>query len=229
METTPARRRLVALALLGAVAARVASILLWPPDSDASHARMLATAAAHPLAWNLATWAEIVAWLLAAPAAFVVVGMVRGRGAGLTTVGGWFYGVSLLALGLTAGPLNAVTGVLAQQHHPAAMVAVIDDLHSSGSLLPFVAVLLLGEPMLVVFTAGLARARLVGWWFPALAFAGVAGYLVTSDSSDHAVVLAGFVPLAALWLTLAHLLVTGPAPAPQLPADLSEPESVIAD
>ncbi len=49
------------------------------------------------------------------------------------------------------------------------MVRVVDDLHAAGSLLPFVLVVMVGELFALVLAVGLARARLVGWWYPALA------------------------------------------------------------
>lgn len=61
--------------------------------------------------------------------------------------------------------------------------------------------------MIIVFAFGLARARLVGWWFVGLAVLSVAGYVVTASSSNHLVVLVGFLPLGATWLVLARLLI----------------------
>ena len=47
-------RQIAGAAAVIAVLGRVASTFLWPPDSDASHARMLAAAAAHPSAGRTA-------------------------------------------------------------------------------------------------------------------------------------------------------------------------------
>ena len=41
---------------------------------------------------------------------------------------------------------------------------------------------------------------------PVAAVAACVGYVLTSDSSDHLVVLAGFTPLAAVWLAVSRLL-----------------------
>lgn len=199
------RRRIAAVAAGGAVVFRIASIFLWPPDSDASHARMLATAADHPVAWQLATAAEVIAWLLAGFAVLTSIRLVADRGYWLTQVGGWVYGASLLALGFVGGAMNAVTGVLATEPSRDLMVKVQGDL-SSPVLTAMVALIMLGELFPIVFGLGLARARLVGWWYPALNTVALAAYVVTSDSSNHLVNLAGFVPLGASWLVLARLL-----------------------
>ena len=214
MEQLTTNRRLAGHALLAATALRLVSIFLWPPDSDASHAKMLATAAAHPRLWDAATLVEPLAWLLAAPAVFACVGLVRGRGRVLTTVGGWVWGISVLALGFTAVALNGVTAVLATEPRPALMVKVIDDLKAAPILFPLVVLVLLGLPGLVVFALGLARARLFGWWLPALAAVAVTGYVVTENFSSHLVVLAGFLPLAAVWVAQARLLVGRPDAVP---------------
>ena len=159
----PQRRlRLVAAAAaVVAVVARVTSIFLWPPDSDASHARMIATAAAHPSAWNAAAAAEAVGWLAAGFAVLTALHLVSGRGRVLTRLGGWVYGVSLLALGFVGGAMNSVTATLASEPNRALMVEVQGDFHEP-ILNAFVTLILLGELALVVFAVGLARARLIG-------------------------------------------------------------------
>ena len=208
-RTTPTTTfQVAAVAAVAATLLRVASIFTWPPDSDASHAKMLATAGAHPTAWNLATWAEVLCWLSAGFAVLVALWLVRGRGFWPTRIGGWVYGASLVTLGFVGGSQNATTGVLAKQPHPGAMVQVIDDLHASGALAPFVMLVLFGELFAIVFAVGLFRARLVGWWYIAASVLAVVAYVVTSDSSNHLVILAGFVPLAATWLYLAKILST---------------------
>ncbi len=200
------RLRLVAAAAaVVAVVARVSSIFLWPPDSDASHARMIATAAAHPSAWNAAAAAEAVGWLAAGFAVLTALHLVSGRGRVLTRLGGWVYGVSLLALGFVGGAMNSVTATLASEPNRALMVEVQGDFHEP-ILNAFVTLILLGELALVLFAVGLARARLIGWWYVVLAVMALAGYIVTSSSSNHLVVLAGFAPLGASWLVLAWLL-----------------------
>jgi hypothetical protein len=204
MPTTT--RNVAAGAALAAVALRLVSIFTWPPDSDASHARMLATAGAHPTAWNTATWAEVLCWVAAGFAVLTALWLVGGRGFWLTRIGGWGYGISLIVLGIMGGAMNAVTGVLAHEPNPQAMVTVIDHLHSAGSLAPFVMIVLLGELFAVPFAFGLRRAGLVGLWFPVVTILAIVGYVATSDSSDHLVVLGGFVPLAATWLGLARVL-----------------------
>lgn len=198
--------RVAAGAALVAVLTRTASIFLWPPDADASHAKMLATAGAHPTAWYAATWAEVVCWVAAGAAVLTATALVRGRGVVPTRVGGWVYGAALLTLGLVGGSQNVVTGVLGSQPDAQAMLQVQDAMSSAGPMAPFVALVVLGEPFVIVFAAGLSRSRLVGWWYTALAVASGVGYVLTADSSDHLVVLLGFLPLAALWLVLARLL-----------------------
>jgi hypothetical protein len=201
-------RRVAAGAAVLAIIARVASILLWPPDSDASHAQMLATAAEHQTAWTAATATEVVAWVSAGYAVLAVTGLVHGRGRWPARIGGWWCGVSLLALGLVGGALNSVTGVIAQQPERSAMIRVQDQLHTPV-LDAFVAIILLGELMLVIFGFGLVRARLVGWWFVVLCGLAVVGQVLTASSSSHLVVLAGFLPLGATWLALAWVLAYG--------------------
>jgi hypothetical protein len=198
-------RRVAAAAAVIAIIARVLSIFLWPPDSDASHARMLATAAAHPGPWDAATAAEAVAWLAAGFAVLTALHLVSGRGTVLTRLGGWVYGSSLLALGFVGGAMNSVTATLAGEPNRALMVSVQGDFHAP-MLDAFVTLILVGELALVVFAVGLARARLTGWWLVALTVLAVAGYVVTSSSSSHLGVLAGFAPLGASWLVLASLL-----------------------
>lgn len=219
--TTSTGRRLAAVAALVAVAARLASIFLWPPDSDGSHAKMLATAADHRGAWMAATAAEVVAWLAAGVAVLAAASLVRGRGVTLSRLGGWWYGVSLVTLGFVGGAMNSVTAVIAREPDRPLMVRVQGDL-DTPVLTAFVLVVLLGELMLVVFSVGLLRARLVRWWFVALSVAAVAGYVVTADSSNHLVVLAGFVPLGATWLVLGRLLAGGAA-VPLRPLVRAEP------
>jgi hypothetical protein len=198
-------RRVAAAAAVLGVFGRVVSIFLWPPDSDASHARMLATAAAHSAAWNAATAVEALAWLAAGFALLTGLHLVTGRGRVLTRLGGWVYGSSLLALGFVGGTMNSVTATLASEPNRPLMVVVQGDFHAP-LLDAFVTLILLGELALVVFAVGLARACLTGWWYIALAVLAVAGYVVTSSSSNHLVVLAGFAPLGASWLVLARLL-----------------------
>jgi len=215
------RLRLVAAAaVLLAVFGRVASIFLWPPDSDASHSRMLATAAAHPNAWNAATAAEAVSWLAAGFAVLTALHLVIRRGSVLTRLGGWVYGVSLLCLGFVGGAMNSVTATLASEPSRLLMVEVQGDFHEP-TLNVFVTLILIGELALVVFAVGLARARLTGWWYVVLAVLAVAGYVVTSSSSNHLLVLAGFVPLGASWLVLAWLL-----QAPSSAAQIVETNSI---
>jgi hypothetical protein len=108
-------RRAAALAATVAVVARVVSIFCWPPDADASHAKMLATADAHHGAWTAATAAEVVAWIAAGAAVLAVTALATARGRWLTRIGGWWYGVSLVTLGYVGGAMNSVTGVIAQE------------------------------------------------------------------------------------------------------------------
>lgn len=207
MDPRRVNHKLAGYALLAATALRIVSIFLWPPDSDASHAKMLATAAAHPGLWNAATLVETAAWLLAVPAVFSCVTRIRGRGRLLTTLGGWLWAVSMLALGFVGLALNGVTGVLASEPRPALMVQIIDDLKRAPVLLPPVILILLGLPALVAFTVGLTRAGLFRWWLPALATTAALAYLTTEEASNHLVVLASFLPLAAVWVAQAGMLI----------------------
>lgn len=212
MPTVPdaptSARPVAAAAAVVAVVARVASIFLWPPDADADHARMLATAAAHYTGWTAATAVETVAWVAAGCAVLAAIPLVSGRGRLLTRLGGGVYGASLVTLGLVGGAMNSVTGVIAREPHRALMVQVQGDL-SSPVLNSFVALIMLGELMGVVFAVGLARAGLLGWWYVAASVAAVLGYVLTSDSGNHLVILASFAPLGATWLVLAARLMGG--------------------
>jgi hypothetical protein len=82
-------RRVAAIAAITAVVARGVSIFLWPPDADASHAKMLATASDHHGAWTAATAVEVVAWIAAGCAVLACVPLARDRGRWLTRGGGW--------------------------------------------------------------------------------------------------------------------------------------------
>lgn len=210
-------RSLAAAAAVVAVLARVASIFLWPPDSDAGHDKMLATADVHHGLWTAATAAETVAWVAAACAVFPAIALVAGRGRLAARVGGTIYGAGLLVLGLVGGAMNSVTGVLAQEPNRTLMVQVQGDLHSPV-LNAFVALIMLGNVMMIVFAVGLVRAGLLGWWFVPTTVVAFVAYLLTSDSGDHLVVLASFLPLGATWLALAWRLANG---RPQ-PRTLSE-------
>lgn len=200
------RLRIAAVSAVTAVLARVLSIFTWPPDSDASHARMVATAGAHRVSWLIATYAEVACWLLAGFAVLTAIRLVPGRGYWATQIGGWVYGASLLVLSLVGGSQNVTTMVLAEQPNRAAMVATEDALHASAAMAPFVMLILFGDFFAIAFGIGLARARLIGWWFPATSLVALVGYILTSDSTNHLVVLAGFVPLGITWLGLARLL-----------------------
>jgi hypothetical protein len=208
----PDRLRVAAGAAVLATVARVSSILLWPPNSDATHAQMLATAEAHRPAWALATLTETVAWLAAGFAVLTAMSLVSSRGWWPTRIGGWMYGSALLALGFVGTAMNGVTGVLATEPGRAAMVRVQDHLHGP-SLDAAVAFVLLGELFALVFAVGLYRSGVVGWWFVAVSVAAEVGYVLTSDSSSHLVVLAGFAPLAVSWLTLARVMASARMPA----------------
>lgn len=221
----PRLRAVAAGAAVLAVLARLASIFLWPPDADASHARMLAAAALHPDRWAAATAAETVAWVAAGFAVLTSVHVVTGRGRLFTHLGGWMYGASLVILGLVGAAMNSVTGTLAGEPHRALMVGVQDDL-GSPTLSALVALVMLGELCPILFAVGLARARLVGWWYLVASVLAFVGYVVTSDSSDHLVVLLGFVPLGATWLALGGVLAGSrrldESPGTQTPAPVAQ-------
>ena len=202
------RLRIAAISAVAAVLARIVSIFTWPPDSDASHAKMVATAGAHRVSWLIATYAEVACWLLAGFAVLTVVRLAPGRGYWATQIGGWVYGTSLIVLSLVGGSQNVTTMVLAEQPHRAAMVATEDALHASAAMAPFVMLIVFGELFAMAFGVGLARARVIGWWFPATSLVALVVYILTGDSSDPLVVLAGFLPLGATWLGLARLLWT---------------------
>lgn len=206
MSVTQRRLQLAAVAGAAAVAARAISILAWPPDSDASHARMVATAASHPAGWLVGTYAEVVCWVLIAFAILTAIRVVPGRGFWLTQIGGWVSGVAMLVLGLVGGAMNVDTLVIAQQPERSAMVRLVDAQHASAAMAPFIAVILVGELFLVPFAVGIARSGLAGRWLPVAAAAACVGYVATGDSSNHLVVLAAFVPLALVWLAVSRLL-----------------------
>lgn len=209
-------------AALAAIVLRILSIFVWPPDSDASTGAMVATAHRNAGAWVAATWLEVGCWVLAGVATLAVLRRVGTRGRWLAGVGGWVHGSSLLTLGLVGGAMNATTGVLAQEPDRALMVRAVGDLKGAEALMPFVLLVMIGELFAVALAAGLARARLVGWWFPVLALGAEATYLLTSDSSAHLVNLLGFLPLGVFWLVLARLLLAKPdrpvVPEPQATA-----------
>jgi hypothetical protein len=216
------RATVAASMLLAAIVARIISIFLWPSGSDATHATELAAAAAHPAAWYAATWVEAAAWLLAIPAVIVLIGLARRRGATLAWVGGSALVLGYAMLGCATSSLNAVTGVLAAQPDPASNLQTLDALHASPALMVPALAIELGMLGALLLAIGLALGHFANWALPGVAVLVVLASVVTSDSDSHIVILAGFLPLAALWAWLAFIVLrhgTRPLAALEEPAN----------
>ena len=192
--------------MFAAIAARVISIFLWPSGSDAGHARELAAAATHPAAWYTATWTEAAAWLLAIPTVIVLIGLARRQGATLVVVGGGGIVLGYAMLGCAMSSLNAVTGVLAAQPDQAAALHTLNALHASPALMALSLAVEVGMLCAVLLAVGLALGHFANWAMLGVTVLIVAASVVTSDSDNHLIILAGFLPLAALWAWLALIV-----------------------
>jgi hypothetical protein len=185
MNFSPLRLRLASVAGVLAIIATLASKLLEPSGAEKSTTRAFALARAHQGAWFASNWAEIIGFTTAALLVVTVTGLVRGRGIWLTGIGGWLTTVSFLVIGLSA--ISLIQGVMARQPDQPAMIHTYDQIDSSGAVLPLLILALLSAVAPIVFTAGLWRAGLVGWWLPAVSVASVVLYAVLGGGDSSAV------------------------------------------
>lgn len=183
------RHTMAGLALALSPVLVAASHFIWPAHSEGTDRQQLVAAGAHPHAWLAATVVETLGWLLLVPAAIELWQAVRDRGRTLVAIGAWLTILGVFGY-FGAGLMNLVTIDLGRRHNPAAMAALMSSFkHDSALFWMLVAPLLVGTAALVVLFAGLARARLLGWWAPGAVFASVACSQLLS-SSDNALLLA---------------------------------------
>jgi hypothetical protein len=124
-----------------------------------------------------------------------------------------------------AGLMNLVTIDLGRRHDPAAMAALMRSIkHDSAMFWMLVAPLLLGTAALVAVFAGLARARIVGWWAPGAALASIAASQVLSSSDNAVALAAAFVPLIVACVVTGAVL----ARVPSTRTSVAAPEPAFA-
>lgn len=186
MNFSPLRLRLACIAGVVAIVGTIASKLLEPSGAEKSTTRAFALARAHQAAWFASTWAEIIGFTAAALLAITVTGLVRGRGFWLTAIGGWLTTASFLVIGLNG--LGLAQGVMARQPDQASMIHTYDQINSSAALLPLLFLALLSAVAPIVFSFGLWRAGLVGWWLPATSIASVILFTALGGGDSSAVV-----------------------------------------
>lgn len=205
MNTSPKRFRLTAAALaLGAVAFAAGDLLrrvVEPAKIDATSM----TAAVHEHAGEWTT-----AGLLAAAAAFLLLPGVlaagraaRGRGATLTTIGGYLTAAGLLASLIHTAGYYGMYGVYARSGADAAAIHTIDGASDGYPLFGvgiaiFMIGMLLGP---ILLTVGLRRATLVPVWAPVAA-------VVFAVSGAVSGVPAGVVGLIAAVLAFGSVAMT---------------------
>jgi hypothetical protein len=156
--------------MLGWPLLNVAAALVWPPDPDATRAQLV-SAAAQQGAWLVASTLFALSFLFLIPGLVSALGIVTGRGRRLT-----LWGAALAVPGVVgdvvAGFVAIEIGVLAAQPDRTAMLAALEGIERSPAAI-FIVLLLLGHVGLMLFTAGLRRARVVGLWVPLAAVAGM--------------------------------------------------------
>ena len=187
------RRTVAGVCLIASPVLHLATSFLWPAGSEGSAATQLASAAAHPGAMAAATLTETVGWVLLLPALAVFWEELRGRGRVLVGIGVWGAVVGVLGF-MVSGVLNLVTVDLGRS---AGGVGAYDAIRHDGFVFASVVLpIMLGLVALVVLLAGVARARLAGWWLPVAGGVSVVADQVTSDAADPLVVSAAFLPMA---------------------------------
>jgi hypothetical protein len=189
------RRSLAGVALGASPVLVAASHFLWPAHSEGTDQEQIIAAGQHSGAWLAATVVETIGWLLLVPAVIEIWSVVRGRGRTLTGVGVWLTLLGVFGY-FGAGLMNLVTIDLGRRHEPTAMASVMHSIkHDSALFWMLVAPLLLGTAAIVVLFAGVARARMIGWWAPLAAFLSIAASQVLSESDNALLLAAVMVPL----------------------------------
>ena len=188
------RRSIAGACLVASPLLHFASYFLWPAGSEGSAGSQLAAAAAHPGAMVAASVVETGGWVLLLPPLMVLWNEVRGRGAALVGTGAWL--AVLGVLGFTvSGALNLITVDLSGAPGGA---ATYDAVRHDGALVAWVVLpILIGLVGLVVLLAGIARARLGGWWLPLAGAVAVVTDQVFSEVENPVVLSAAFAPMAA--------------------------------
>jgi hypothetical protein len=210
------RRTFSGLALAASPVLVAASHFFWPANSEGTDRQQIAAAGSHAGAWLTATVVETVGWLLLLPAAIGIWTTVRERGRTLVGIGSWLTIGGVFGY-FGAGLMNLVTIDLGRQHHAGEMAALMHSIkHDSAVFWMLVAPLLLGTFALVVMFAGVARARVVGWWAPVAVFVSLAASQVLSESDNAVLLAAVFLPLiAASVVTGAALAGRSSSPLPE--------------
>jgi hypothetical protein len=160
------RRLAVVSLVLGPFVWAVADLLRRLVDhSNGSDATLILHAIAdHPGLWHLAASLSLLGAVLTVPGLVAAIGLVRGRGAVLTGVGGYLFGLGLLASLSHMVESYGFYGIVERSGLPTSTALTLDD--TSYPVLSivtvlFIAGLVLGQLLLLV---GLRRARLVPIW-----------------------------------------------------------------
>jgi hypothetical protein len=193
------RRTVAAACLVASPVLHLGSYFLWPAGSEGSAAAQLAAAGAHPSAMASAALVETIGWLLLLPALVVLWGEIRGRGAALVGSGGWLAVLGVVGFAI-AGALNLVTVDLAGTPGGAATYEAIR--HDGRLVAAVIFPIMVGLVGLVVLLAGLARARVGGWWLPIAGAVSVVLDQVTSESGNPVILSAAFLPMAVALVTV---------------------------
>jgi hypothetical protein len=213
------RRRLAGLTLLTWLPLGLVWSIVWPENPEES-AAVFASAAAHPLAWELAASLFALAFLLALPGLIATLGLVDDRRGGSLVLVGAVLAITGFIGDVVAGSFSVLLPVLAAQSQRAQMVDVWDTFGARPAPFATVVLILLGHLGLVLLGFGLLRAHLVGWWVPAAVTAGmlvetVLGTAAHASVATVALTGAGLVGVARVLLTSAQRLSPAtPAAAP---------------
>jgi hypothetical protein len=203
MNTMTTRRMLaVAALLLGPLSLIASTIVQWflqPAGTDPTAVDAAAQFSTIWLALGLAAVFGPLVWLAGIPSA---VGLVTGRGSGLTLVGGLLTGFGLVVgaahLSLFFGYYAALAASdLAPQDVASAVAAADGEPLSNTLLICFLIAFSLGP---ILLTVGLRIARRVGVWVPIAA-------LITAAASFFGGPIAGIVQVVALALTWAPIAI----------------------
>jgi hypothetical protein len=208
-----ARRRFAGLSLLAWLPLGLVWAIVWPENPEET-AAVFASAAAHPVAWELAASLFALAFLLALPGLIAVPGLVDDRRGGSLTFVGAVLAVTGFLGDVVAGSFSVLLSVLAVQPDRGQMIDVWDTFGARPATLVTVALILLGHLGLVLLAFGLLRAGLVGWWVPAAVTAGMVVETVVGTAAHASVATValtgiGLVGVARVLLTSARR----PAPA----------------
>lgn len=199
------RRRLAGAALLVWLPLGLAWALIWPDNPEDTRA-VLASAAAHPGAWELAASIFALSFLLAVPGLAAVPSLVAGRRGGRLATAGAVLAIAGFIGDVVAGCFSILLPVLAGQPDRDRMIGIWDTVGGRPALAVVAALILLGHLGLVLMAFGLFRSGIVGRWMPAVVTAGMLVETVvgTAGHASVATVLltgAGLAGLARILLS----------------------------